>query len=465
MGSSNLPTDRPSKQFRVIIIGGSIAGLTLAHSLQRAGIAYTLLEKHQDFRPRLGGVLVIAPSGARIIDQLGLYESMRAASEPITTPRTGFPDGRCSTQRWLPELERRYGYPVNVITRQKMLQVLYDGLGAGDDVCGAKEVMSICYETAGVAVRTTDGEVHRGDLVVGADGVHSIARLEMLKAAGESRRSETSGLVSEYRVLIGMSNPIPGLRAGEQIVRCHDGFAIFVFCGKDDSVGWFVVNKLDRRYQYPESPAYTRTDAVQFCEGLESVQIWEEVRFGAIFETRTSFSTALVEENVFRPWHYGRIVCIGDSINKTSPNTGLGASMAMESAAALANKLHQLISCEPQSRPSDVAVEAMLNEFKESHYERCRMIGWASYAAIRLHTRDTAVKKLLGPLFMTSERTALFFQSMVADYGAKLDFLPVPARGTAWGEMRDRFLRVRRIAIRAGVIVLLLLILQCLRYM
>lgn len=107
MLSTETATNGHSKQFKVIIIGGGIAGLTLAHSLERAGISYTLLEKHHDFRPRLGGVLVIAPSGARIIDQLGLYESMTEVSEPITTPRTGFPDGQCSSQRWLPELERR----------------------------------------------------------------------------------------------------------------------------------------------------------------------------------------------------------------------------------------------------------------------------------------------------------------------------------------------------------------------
>lgn len=113
-----------------------------------------------------------------------------------------------------------------------------------------------------------------------------------------------------------MSKPISGIRTGEQIVRCYDGFAVFVFCGKDSEIGWFVVDKLDRRYQYPEKPAYSTADNIRFCESIGDVEIWEDVRFSDIFNARTSFSAALVEENVFQTWHHGRIVCIGDSITK-----------------------------------------------------------------------------------------------------------------------------------------------------
>ncbi len=87
-----------------------------------------------------------------------------------------------------------------------------------------------------------------------------------------------------------MSKPISGIRAGEQIVRCYDGFAIFVFCGKDSEIGWFVVDKLDRRYQYPEKPAYSTADNIRFCESIGDVEIWEEVRFSDVFNARTSFS-------------------------------------------------------------------------------------------------------------------------------------------------------------------------------
>jgi 2-polyprenyl-6-methoxyphenol hydroxylase-like FAD-dependent oxidoreductase len=66
----------PRKPFRAIIIGGSVSGLTLAHTFHAAGIPYTLLEARDTISPQLGASIVIFPNGARILDQLGVYEEL-----------------------------------------------------------------------------------------------------------------------------------------------------------------------------------------------------------------------------------------------------------------------------------------------------------------------------------------------------------------------------------------------------
>lgn len=81
---------------------------------------------------------------------------------------------------------------MNVITRQKMLEVLYDGLRGSANVIGGKRVTGIYHKESEVAVHTADGGVYKGDLVVGADGVNSIARLDMLQAAGKSAMQEAA---------------------------------------------------------------------------------------------------------------------------------------------------------------------------------------------------------------------------------------------------------------------------------
>ena len=63
--------------FKSIIVGGSVAGLTLAHMFERAGINYTLLEARDTLTPQLGASIVIMPNGARILDQLGIFEAMK----------------------------------------------------------------------------------------------------------------------------------------------------------------------------------------------------------------------------------------------------------------------------------------------------------------------------------------------------------------------------------------------------
>lgn len=66
----------PRSSFKAIIVGGSVAGLTLAHMFEKAKINYTLLEARDTISPQLGASIVIMPNGARILDQLGVFEAM-----------------------------------------------------------------------------------------------------------------------------------------------------------------------------------------------------------------------------------------------------------------------------------------------------------------------------------------------------------------------------------------------------
>lgn len=69
--------------FRVIIVGGGIAGLTLANSLERAGISYLLLEGHDEIAPRVGASIATLSNGARILDQLGCWDNVRDSADAI----------------------------------------------------------------------------------------------------------------------------------------------------------------------------------------------------------------------------------------------------------------------------------------------------------------------------------------------------------------------------------------------
>jgi 2-polyprenyl-6-methoxyphenol hydroxylase-like FAD-dependent oxidoreductase len=62
----------------VLIVGGSVSGLSLASMLEQFGIDYILLEGHATIAPQLGASLGLLPSGLRILDQLGVYDKIRA---------------------------------------------------------------------------------------------------------------------------------------------------------------------------------------------------------------------------------------------------------------------------------------------------------------------------------------------------------------------------------------------------
>lgn len=63
--------------FTVIIVGGSVSGLSLASMLEKFNINYILLEAHPTIAPQLGASLGLLPSGLRILDQLGCYDKIR----------------------------------------------------------------------------------------------------------------------------------------------------------------------------------------------------------------------------------------------------------------------------------------------------------------------------------------------------------------------------------------------------
>lgn len=71
------------KAFRVVIIGGSVAGLSLANMLQANGIDYVLLEAYPKIAPQVGASIGMLPHGNRILDQLGLFDKILALSPPV----------------------------------------------------------------------------------------------------------------------------------------------------------------------------------------------------------------------------------------------------------------------------------------------------------------------------------------------------------------------------------------------
>lgn len=69
---------------RVIIVGGPIAGLSLAHCLEKARIDNILLEQKEELSPQEAASIGIMPNGVRILEQLGLYDRVEELIEPLS---------------------------------------------------------------------------------------------------------------------------------------------------------------------------------------------------------------------------------------------------------------------------------------------------------------------------------------------------------------------------------------------
>jgi 2-polyprenyl-6-methoxyphenol hydroxylase-like FAD-dependent oxidoreductase len=176
------------KDFKVIICGAGIAGLTLANCLERAGILYTLLEARSSIAPQVGASIGILPNGARILDQLGIFDILRTYVADLQSDTVWVNQGK--KKLFVVEaatlISKRSGYGSIFTERQIVLRHLYENLSNPSCVLSGKKVQTVDHGDEGVVVRCENGELYRGDVVVACDGVHSIVREEMRRWAEKS---------------------------------------------------------------------------------------------------------------------------------------------------------------------------------------------------------------------------------------------------------------------------------------
>ncbi|KAJ5519071.1 Monooxygenase FAD-binding [Penicillium expansum] len=421
-------------KFKVIIVGGSITGLTLAHCLLRAGIDHVILEKRAEIAPQEGAFIGIWPNGAQVLQQLGVYESMEKLTAPIDRMHISYPDGFSFSSLLPKEIHKLLKYPVVSLDRQKVLEVLYQSYPDKSKIIVNKRVLQVQLSTGNASVVTDDGKIYTGDLIVGADGVHSRIRSEMWRLADELQPGlitpkERKALTVEYACLFGISQAIPGLQSGDHVNRYGDKFCIITFHGKADRVFWFIIHKLDQVYTYPDAPRYSPADATELCGKLRHVKIVDDVTVGDLWETKEVASMTALEEGLFENWHFKRIVLLGDSIHKMTPNIGQGANTAIEDVAVLSSQINRLVNIDGIQKPLETDIEAMLQEYKIQRFDRAKgTCARASFGA-RFHTRDDRVKAFVGRYIFPHIGSLIVRRtSKILSGGDILDYLPVPDR-------------------------------------
>ena len=126
------------------------------------------------------------------------------------------------------------------------------------------------------------------------------------------------GLSAEYSCILGLSKPVSGIKQGEQIIRSYDKLTFLIFPSQNGFLGWFAIQKLDRKHVYPDIRGFSQKDALASCEALRDLSIWNDVKFGDLLAMTDTCAITPLEENLFQTWNYGRILCIGDSTSKVS---------------------------------------------------------------------------------------------------------------------------------------------------
>ncbi|KAK6215287.1 hypothetical protein QIS74_08306 [Colletotrichum tabaci] len=410
-----------SSAFKVIIVGAGVTGLTLAHCLDKAGVDFVLLDKGI-VAPSFGTTITLQPHGCRILHQLGCLDAVLAICDTMGGAHCRDPSGKSFASNDFFGVVREFaGYDTRTLDRQLFLRTLYQQLPDQSKVHEKARVEEIIEENSKTRVVLADGRNFIGDVVVGADGVHSKVREIMWDKANEANPGmitveEKRAMVTQYNAIVMASSPVPGLGAHDMEVTSNDKFSFLLLC-QPDWISIIVHSKLpeDQQCTWPTRRRYGEADMEALVSKISECPITETVVFGELWKRRLKAQMISLEEGVLKHWFFGRIILAGDAVHKVTPNSALGGNTAMEDAVTLANTIHGLLVRHPNKKPSDVELrDAIRDEYQDARVDRARAIvkvggdltrqqaydGWKAYFVQRWLTPfvglDTLAKNIAG---------------------------------------------------------------------
>jgi FAD-dependent urate hydroxylase len=322
---------------RVLIVGGGVAGPVTAMALQRAGIDAVVYEAHAPTatEEEVGSYLTVATNGIDALRAIGADTPVLAAGFPTPTnlllSGTGRQLGAVSNGGRLPD-----GTTAHTIKRARLYRALLQQAAArGIQVEYGKRLRDVGPTPGGgVLARFDDGTQAAGDVLVGADGIHSTTRRLIDPAAPAPR-------------YVGLVNF--GGYTHQAAPDAEPGTWYMIF-GRRAFFG-YTVDPTGGTVWFANVPR----PAVSAAErAATSPEQWQRQLVGLFAADRgpagdliAAGTLELAGDNTHDlpqvpTWQRGPMVVIGDAAHAPSPSSGQGASMAAEDAVVLAKALRDL---------------------------------------------------------------------------------------------------------------------------
>ncbi|OJJ48708.1 hypothetical protein ASPZODRAFT_61551 [Penicilliopsis zonata CBS 506.65] len=351
------------KDLKIAIIGAGMGGLTSALALARQGFKNIDVYEYAVDLGFVGAGIQLAPNMARVLDGLDAWKEIEAEAVHIddTSVRVGADDSELAHVK-LEYIKGEYGYPHMVGHRHSLASGLYNGCKKESAIkfhfsTGAEDVdLSDATKPSFKAVPRDGGEpyVVRPDILLGADGIKSKTRVELLERLGVQVGVKDTNQAA-YRIMIHKDQckddpELLALISGNRVTRwIGEKRHIIAYPVSNNTIYNLSTTQPDTNFAAATNATYTTKGSkpamlgvfADFCPMVQ--RMLNYVPDGEVCEWKLRVHEPLPT------WVYHSVALVGDACHPTLPHLAQGAAQAIEDGAVLAIALARLPDTTPES--------------------------------------------------------------------------------------------------------------------
>jgi salicylate hydroxylase len=317
------------RRLSVGIIGGGIGGMALAAALKRHNIAFRLFERASAFTA-VGAGIQMTPNAVKVMRALGLFDALQEVSFlPQSLIGRNWRSARVMWRTPLAEdCPRLYGAPFFHVHRVDLHRILAAGLSEQDAVLSAP---CTAIETGpdGATARFADGSVFQADVMVGADGIHSVVRSSLF---GDEPPRYTGNMC--WRAVVPFdSPPFEYVSPDSSFWLGPKGHIVTYYVSGGRAVNIVAVLESAAWVEESWNIRSTREELIAGYRG------WHPNLQKLFAQANEVYKWGLFDRDPMPCWTKGRVTLLGDAAHPMLPFLSQGAAMAIEDGYVLAQRL------------------------------------------------------------------------------------------------------------------------------